>query len=919
MQERQLSLVLNIKSKKQNREELKMTKKSYFCLSMLSCILISHYAKAETKSTKDTELETISVTSEKVRDRKDNEVTGLGKIIKTSESISREQVLNIRDLTRYDPGISVVEQGRGASSGYSIRGMDRNRVALLVDGLPQTQSYVVQSPLVARSGYSGTGAINEIEYENVKAVEISKGGSSSEYGNGALAGSVTFQSKSAADILEGDKSWGIQTKNAYSSKNKGFTHSLAVAGKQGGFEGVAIYTQRNSEETQIHPDALKGVQSYDRLIAKTDTSSGYFVMENECPNGYNNCKTSAKPPATLSSQRETVSVSDYTGANRIKPNPMKYESQSWFLRGGYHFSEQHYIGGIFELTQQKFDTRDMTFPAYLSPTEGRDLSSRSFYPMQDYGAYQHIDDDRGVKYASGLYFDEHHRKQRVGIEYIYENKNKSGIIDKAVLSANQQNIILDSYMQHTHCSLYPNPSKNCRPTLDKPYSYYHSDRNVYKEKHNMLQLDLEKKIQQNWLTHQIVFNLGFDDFTSTLQHKDYLTRRVIATANSISEQAGETRRNGLSSQPYLYPKPNAYFAGQDFCDYQGNSSNYRDCKVRLIKGKNYYFAARNNMALGKYVDLGLGIRYDVSRTTANESTISIGKFKNFSWNTGIVIKPTEWLDLSYRLSTGFRNPSFAEMYGWRYGGNNADVYVGKFKPETSRNQEFGIALKGDFGNIEISHFSNAYRNLIAFAEELNKNGVGKGNYGYHNVQNAKLVGINITAQLDFNGLWKRIPYGWYATFAYNRVKVKDQKINAGLASVSSYLFDTIQPNRYIFGLGYDHPSNTWGVNAIFTQSKAKSQSELLGQRALGSNSRDVKSTKKLTRAWHTLDVSGYYMVNKNIMLRLGIYNLFNYRYVTWEAVRQSALGAVNQHQNVGNYTRYAAPGRNYTLTLEMKF
>lgn len=230
-----------------------MTKKPYFRLSIISCLLISCYVKAETQSIKDTkeaissevdtqstedsELETISVTAEKVRDRKDNEVTGLGKIIKTSESISREQVLNIRDLTRYDPGISVVEQGRGASSGYSIRGMDRNRVALLVDGLPQTQSYVVQSPLVARSGYSGTGAINEIEYENVKAVEISKGGSSSEYGNGALAGSVTFQSKSAADILEGDKSWGIQTKNAYSSKNKGFTHSLAVAGKQGGFEG----------------------------------------------------------------------------------------------------------------------------------------------------------------------------------------------------------------------------------------------------------------------------------------------------------------------------------------------------------------------------------------------------------------------------------------------------------------------------------------------------------------------------------------------------------------------------------------------------------------------------------------------------------------------------------------------------------
>ncbi len=914
-----------------------MTKKPYFRLSIISCLLISCYVKAETQSIKDTkeaissevdtqstedsELETISVTAEKIRDRKDNEVTGLGKIIKTSESISREQVLNIRDLTRYDPGISVVEQGRGASSGYSIRGMDRNRVALLVDGLPQTQSYVVQSPLVARSGYSGTGAINEIEYENVKAVEISKGGSSSEYGNGALAGSVTFQSKSAADILEGDKSWGIQTKNAYSSKNKGFTHSLAVAGKQGGFEGVAIYTQRNSEETQVHKDALKGVQSYDRLIAKEDGSDAYFVMEDECTKDYDSCIPSAKPPAKLFSQSETVSVSDYTGANRIKPNPMKYESQSWFLRGGYHFSEQHYIGGIFEFTQQKFDIRDMTFPAYLRSTEKPDLANSSFYPMKDYGAYQHIEDGRGVKYASGLYFDEHHRKQRVGIEYIYENKNKAGIIDKAVLSANQQNIILDSYMQHTHCSLYPNPSKNCRPTRDKPYSYYHSDRNVYKEKHNMLQLNLEKKIKLDWFTQQIAFNLGFDDFTSALQHKDYLTRRVTATAKSIPGKVGNTtkHRNGYKDRPYLYPKPTVSFVGQDHCNYQGKSSNYSDCKVRLIKGKNYYFAARNNMALGKYVDLGLGIRYDVSRTKANESTISVGKFKNFSWNTGIVIKPTEWLDLSYRLSTGFRNPSFAEMYGWRYGGNNSDVYVGKFKPETSRNQEFGLALKGDFGNIEISHFSNAYRNLIAFAEELQKNGRGKGNYGYHNAQNAKLVGVNITAQLDFNGLWKRIPYGWYATFAYNRVKVKDQKINAGLASVSSYLFDAIQPSRYIIGLGYDHPSNTWGINTMFTQSKAKSQNELLGQRSLGNTSRNVKSTRKLTRAWHILDVSGYYMANKNIMLRLGIYNLFNYRYVTWEAVRQTAQGAVNQHQNVGSYTRYAASGRNYTLTLEMKF
>ncbi len=43
-------------------------------------------------------------------------------------------------------------------------------------------------------------------------------------------------------------------------------------------------------------------------------------------------------------------------------------------------------------------------------------------------------------------------------------------------------------------------------------------------------------------------------------------------------------------------------------------------------------------------------------------------------------------------------------------------------------------------------------------------------------------------------------------------------MNAGIASVSNYLFDAIQHSRYIIGLGYDHRINTWGINTMFTQS-----------------------------------------------------------------------------------------------------
>ena len=85
------------------------------------------------------------------------------------------------------------------------------------------------------------------------------------------------------------------------------------------------------------------------------------------------------------------------------------------------------------------------------------------------------------------------------------------------------------------------------------------------------------------------------------------------------------------------------------------------------------------------------------------------------------------------------------------------------------------------------------------------------------------------------------------------------------------------------------------------------------------NANAKKAASRRTRPWHVTDVSGYYHIKKHLTLRAGVYNLFNYRYTTWESVRQTAEGAVKRHNNVGRYNRYAAPGRNYTLTLEMKF
>lgn len=370
-------------------------------IALFSCLYIG-YVNAETITA--TQLNEVKVTGTKKKaQRKDNEITGLGKLVKNSDVLSKEQILNIRDLTRYDPGISVVEQGRGASSGYSIRGVDQNRVALLVDGLPQIQAYKIQKNWFGAESSGGSGAINEIEYENIRAVEISKGASSAEYGSGSLGGAVAFTTKEAKDIIKSGKSWGLQTKNAYSGKNHQLTNSLAFAGQSNGIDAMVIYAHRSGKELQVHKDAGNYNHTIERVSGhineynlssvtpNTKSTNGWFVIDGECdsPLQCDPKQLSVITRPTLPTRRaipnyspeeeadflahkhktEVVNDNEYTGKDRIKPNPMDYNTDSWLVRLGYQFTPKHYLGAIFEHTKQKYDIQDMSVPKYILDEE----------------------------------------------------------------------------------------------------------------------------------------------------------------------------------------------------------------------------------------------------------------------------------------------------------------------------------------------------------------------------------------------------------------------------------------------------------------------------------------------------------------------------------------------------------------------
>jgi len=77
----------------------------------------------------------------------------VGETKKSAKTLQKQQVSDTRDLVKYETGVSVVEAGRMGSSGYSIRGVDENRVAITIDGLHQAETLSSQGFKEVFEGY----------------------------------------------------------------------------------------------------------------------------------------------------------------------------------------------------------------------------------------------------------------------------------------------------------------------------------------------------------------------------------------------------------------------------------------------------------------------------------------------------------------------------------------------------------------------------------------------------------------------------------------------------------------------------------------------------------------------------------------------------------------------------------------------
>lgn len=191
----------------------------------------------------------------------------VGMIKQTAEQLKVEMPADMTDLVRYMPSVGVSISGsRGGMRGFAMRGVEANRVAISVDGIlqPDIQDNVVFSSY----GLSNASRIDFDPYL-ASSVEIQRGANSFVSGNGALGGTVNYNTKNARDLITKGQ-WGGFAHAGYNGKDnlRSFIGGAAALWKQ--WEALLMVTRRDGNELR---NFAHGARTRNITSTQTDPTS----------------------------------------------------------------------------------------------------------------------------------------------------------------------------------------------------------------------------------------------------------------------------------------------------------------------------------------------------------------------------------------------------------------------------------------------------------------------------------------------------------------------------------------------------------------------------------------------------------------------------------------------------------------------
>ena len=221
-------------------------------LSVLLSVLLSSGAAAQAQpvlasspgeAERIVTLDTLVVVSSRVPEPISQVVSSVAAVGR--EDLDRRLVRDPESLVRYVPGVEVVSDGdRFGTRGFSIRGLDGNRVRIVVDGIPLADDYSI--------GQFASAGRDLVDLEAVERVEVQRGPASTLYGSDALAGVVAFRTLDPEALLSrpgGDGDRHVGARLGYDSVDDSRLLAASwAAGSADGWQAMALVAQRRGHE-----------------------------------------------------------------------------------------------------------------------------------------------------------------------------------------------------------------------------------------------------------------------------------------------------------------------------------------------------------------------------------------------------------------------------------------------------------------------------------------------------------------------------------------------------------------------------------------------------------------------------------------------------------------------------------------------
>lgn len=242
-------------------------------LKPASCAVVMAFAApalyAESVRPETVELETVTVTADRNAQKLDRAAPNVAVV--SRQTLNQAAAANLDDVFLYEPGVWVPSDNtRRGNAGVNIRGIDGNRILMMVDGVRLPESY---------AGGGSNGAISGrdlVEPDTLKQADIVKGPYSALYGSDALGGVVNLATYAPRDFVDADKPYHFGLKYGYRSRDNSHGLTATAAGYTENAEGLLMLTRRQGHE--IKNKGSVDTRDSSRTKNNPQDNNGYNIL-----------------------------------------------------------------------------------------------------------------------------------------------------------------------------------------------------------------------------------------------------------------------------------------------------------------------------------------------------------------------------------------------------------------------------------------------------------------------------------------------------------------------------------------------------------------------------------------------------------------------------------------------------------------